>query len=78
MKAAFSWVRGGVSIQTAMDDVPIINWTGAANRLKSPAIGTKPQIKISIYKGAVKFHSFEIKMVTGKATLMRPVEKTEE
>ena|GEM_PF-1848047 len=74
LKAAFGWRQGSVTLQAAIDEVPFVNWQGAAGRLVAPPIGTKPQINISIYKGAVKFHSLEIKMLSGKAEFLRPIE----
>lgn len=63
---------GQSTILATVDGKTIIDWSGSANRLNKPEPGNTPQLKIWSYKGMLKLHSLELRMLNGKLQHMRP------
>ncbi|MCA9054025.1 MAG: hypothetical protein KDA75_09325, partial [Planctomycetaceae bacterium] len=61
-----------VTIVSTLDGKPMVDWTGSASRLPGIAANARRQLIISNYKGMLKLHALELKMLDGDARLLRP------
>ena len=60
------------TIKATIDDKPFVNWIGATLSLPTQPADDQRKLVFAIYKGMLKLHSLELKMLDGKAKLVRP------
>jgi hypothetical protein len=60
------------TITATVDGKTIADWSGSTDRLNKPDAGKSSQLKIWCYKGMLKLHSLELRMLNGEVQYMRP------
>jgi serine/threonine protein kinase/formylglycine-generating enzyme required for sulfatase activity len=75
LELTVSSVGEQVTINVSMDGKPIMDWTGAVSQLPGLPENARRQIAVSIYKGMLRLHSVELKMLDGEARLLRPADR---
>ncbi len=71
LELTVSCVDDQATIKVSIDGKPVMDWTGAVSRLPGLAEDSPRQIVITIYKGTLRLHSFDLKMLDGQARLVR-------
>ncbi len=61
-----------ISVKATVDGKPMFDWTGPAASLPGLAEDASRQMTVSTYKGMLKFHTLQLKMLDGQAKLLRP------
>ncbi|NQV28627.1 MAG: SUMF1/EgtB/PvdO family nonheme iron enzyme, partial [Rhodopirellula sp.] len=69
-----STIDSKATINATIDGKPFVDWTGAATSLPAQSQPERRQITIAIYKGMLRLHSIELKMLDGEAKLLRPAD----